>query len=165
MMEHRQGYRALGFASLDEFCGAPAPRGLGRPRPQIDEEIGLRLQAQRQAELAQPLQAHGGAYTKTGGRGNKLHYNCNVVSPQNGNSASYLTARIARDRPDVLERMKAGAYRSVRAAAIDAGIVKDEKRLRVPYDPARAARALRRAFTPAQVAQLIKELQDADTAA
>lgn len=40
------------------------------------------------------------------------------------NGVSYLTARIARDRPDILERMKAGEYRSVRAAAIDAGIVK-----------------------------------------
>ncbi len=37
-----------------------------------------------------------------------------------------LTARIARDRPDVLERMKAGEFRSVRAAAIEAGIVKPE---------------------------------------
>ena len=40
------------------------------------------------------------------------------------NNAEYLTARIARDRPDILEEMKAGKYRSVRAAAIDAGIVK-----------------------------------------
>jgi hypothetical protein len=42
-----------------------------------------------------------------------------------GNDVSYLTARIARDHPDILERMKAGAYKSVRAAAKEAGIVKD----------------------------------------
>jgi hypothetical protein len=41
-----------------------------------------------------------------------------------GNKADYLTARIARDRPDVLERMKAGEFPSVRQAAIAAGIVK-----------------------------------------
>lgn len=41
-----------------------------------------------------------------------------------GNSADYLTRRIARDRPDILERMKAGEFPSVRAAAIEAGIVK-----------------------------------------
>jgi hypothetical protein len=40
--------------------------------------------------------------------------------------ADYLTARIARDRPDILERMKHGDYKSVRAAAIDAGIVKQQ---------------------------------------
>lgn len=41
-----------------------------------------------------------------------------------GRGADYLTARIARDRPDILERMKAGEFRSVRQAAIEAGIVK-----------------------------------------
>jgi hypothetical protein len=40
-----------------------------------------------------------------------------------GNSAEYLVARIARDRPDILEKMKAGEYRSVRQGAIDAGII------------------------------------------
>ncbi len=32
-------------------------------------------------------------------------------------NADYLTARIARDRPDILDRMKDGEYKSVRAAA------------------------------------------------
>jgi hypothetical protein len=31
-----------------------------------------------------------------------------------GDHAEYLTARIARDRPDILERMKAGEFLSVR---------------------------------------------------
>ena len=39
-------------------------------------------------------------------------------------NADYLTARIARDRPDILERMKAGEFPSVRAAALEAGIVR-----------------------------------------
>ena len=34
-------------------------------------------------------------------------------------------ARIARDRPDILERMKAGEFTSVREAAREAGIIKD----------------------------------------
>jgi hypothetical protein len=41
-----------------------------------------------------------------------------------GNDLNYLTARIARDRLDILERMKAGEYRTVRQAAIDAGIIR-----------------------------------------
>lgn len=40
-----------------------------------------------------------------------------------GNNAAYLTARIKRDRPDILEDMKQGKYKSVRKAAIDAGII------------------------------------------
>ena len=34
-------------------------------------------------------------------------------------------SRIARDRPDILERMKAGAFTSVREAAREAGLIKD----------------------------------------
>jgi hypothetical protein len=40
-------------------------------------------------------------------------------------NADYLTARIARDHPEILERMKQGQFKSVRAAAKEAGIVKD----------------------------------------
>ena len=48
---------------------------------------------------------------------------CNL-GPKGGTSADYLSRRIARDAPAVLERMKAGEFPSVRAAAIEAGIVK-----------------------------------------
>ena len=49
-----------------------------------------------------------------------------IKAVQGGTSADYLARRIARDRPDVLERMKTGAYKSVRAAAKDAGIVREK---------------------------------------
>ena len=39
--------------------------------------------------------------------------------------ADYPTRRIARDFPEILERMKSGEFRSVRAAVKEAGIVKD----------------------------------------
>lgn len=41
-----------------------------------------------------------------------------------GNSQHYLLRRLARDRPDILERVKAGEFESARAAAIEAGIIK-----------------------------------------
>ena len=41
-----------------------------------------------------------------------------------GNIAEYLTARLARDRPDILTRLEAGHYPSVRAAALEAGIMR-----------------------------------------
>jgi hypothetical protein len=40
-----------------------------------------------------------------------------------GHAANYLARRIARDRPDILQEMKDGKYRSVRQAAIAAGII------------------------------------------
>lgn len=46
--------------------------------------------------------------------------NYQTYSGEFGTAAPYLSARIARDHPDILARMRAGEYRSVRAAAITA---------------------------------------------
>ena len=54
------------------------------------------------------------------GRGKKLPRTQKV---QSGNRSVYLVNRIARDRPDVLERMKAGEFETVRQAARAAGIL------------------------------------------
>jgi len=53
-------------------------------------------------------------------------------------------ARIARDHPDVLRRMQEGEYTSMRAAAIDAGILKP--RVSIPLVVEDAARLLKRHF-------------------
>lgn len=75
-------------------------------------------------------------------------------------SADYLTGRIARDRPDVWERMKAGEFKSVAAAARAAGIpYKVPKRINLS-DPASVAAAIRRYFSEEQVQQLIRALQE-----
>jgi hypothetical protein len=61
-----------------------------------------------------------------------------------GNNATYLTARIAYERPDILERMKVGEYQSVYSAAIDAGIPHVIRRS--PRNPDRVAERLIRAW-------------------
>jgi hypothetical protein len=66
--------------------------------------------------------------------------------------ADYLTARIARDRPDILERMKAGEFPSVRAAALEAGIVKPT--MIVTIEAAAIIRAIHQHCTPEQVAEI-----------
>ena len=67
----------------------------------------------------QPLAAHGeiGNGRKDESRGD------NVNSTFSGNSQSYLLRRLARDAPEVLERIKSGEIKSARAAAIEAGII------------------------------------------
>lgn len=62
-----------------------------------------------------------------------------------GTDPRYLEARIERDRPDILARLDAGEFRSVRAAAIEAGIIDPDKskRYSLPADPEAAARYLR----------------------
>jgi len=55
------------------------------------------------AKIAQPLAPQRGVRIES------IDYNCNQLSRDGiGNNAKYLTARIARDRPDILGRMKAG---------------------------------------------------------
>jgi hypothetical protein len=77
---------------------------------------------------------------------------------QGGNSTNYLTARIARDRPDILERMKAGEFKSVRAAAIEAGIARKE--FRCQSDPIAVVRTIRRTFSFDDINEITQMLID-----
>jgi hypothetical protein len=77
-------------------------------------------QVQRMAATAQPLQPaenHPGP-----GRGHTKKPNEKAKA---GNRSDYLVARMARDRPDIMERMKAGEFSSVSEAARAAGSVRD----------------------------------------
>jgi hypothetical protein len=58
------------------------------------------------------------------GRGHKAPKTRRKLRVKGSGGQKYLVSRIARDRPDVLERMKQGEFLSVRQAAIAAGIVK-----------------------------------------
>ena len=48
-------------------------------------------------------------------------------SSSKGTNATYLTARLKRDAPDIATRLERGEFKSVRAAAIEAGIVNAPK--------------------------------------
>lgn len=86
-----------------------------------DDEEAHRLLLCVSAEEALPIGGHGGD-RKTENAASTLFNN---VDRQRGTSSEYYTARIARDAPEVLEQMKAGAFKSVRAAAKAAGIIRD----------------------------------------
>jgi len=69
-------------------------------------------QVQRMAAVAQPLlpaENHPGP-----GRG---HTKRPHEKAKAGNRSDYLVSRIARDRPDILARMKAGDFATVRVAS------------------------------------------------
>jgi hypothetical protein len=76
-------------------------------------------QVQCMAETAQPLQPAENHPRSGRGHTKKPHEKAKA-----GNRSDYLVARIARDRPDILEQMKAGEFTSVREAARAAGLVK-----------------------------------------
>jgi hypothetical protein len=74
-----------------------------------------------------------------------------------GTSARSLTERIKEQRPDILERMKANEFRSVRAAAIEAGFVRPTAVIYTD-SPKDAARAIKRHFKGKDLEILKQEL-------
>jgi hypothetical protein len=88
-------------------------------RNDMDQHERKRRQVQRMAATAQPLQPAENHPGPGRGHTKKPHEKAKA-----GNRSDYLVARIARDRPDILEQMKAGEFTSVREAARAAGLVK-----------------------------------------
>lgn len=147
LMREHEGWKTLldangkPFDSYEAFSVAPRPFGLGYATADIDHIIAERKTAERLAREAKPLRKPG---PPKGSRNaaklareskplNKAKAAKNNVADSNiisgarnrltgSENPKYLTARIARDRPDILERMKAGEFKSVRQAAIEAGI-------------------------------------------
>ena len=95
------------------------------------------------AEDAVPLRMHGGSRTD------------NIRSGDFGTSQTYLLRRLARDAPEILERVKAGEFKSARAAAIEAGIIKPVPTIRVTSDMQAVAAKLCQHLTREQRIRLI----------
>ena len=105
------------------------------------------------ASKTQPLAA---VDTPGPGRGHKTLDKINPL--QGGTSQSYLLRRIARDRPDILERVKSGEFKSARAAAIEAGIIKPVPVASLVEDPSKAAVAILKKMGPEWCQQLVASL-------
>lgn len=130
--------------------GVGTLRGTGYSGP-IPASQAQRVAAQAQkAEDAEPI-------PKRGTIGNGRRDSNNYVYG-NDRGADYLTARIARDRPDILEDMKQGKYRSVRQAAIEAGIVTPSTRYSLPSDPIAAAHYLAQRVDKEWLQTMVDEL-------
>lgn len=82
----------------------------------------------------------------------------NVRPSSHGNSQAYLLRRLARDAPEILERVKAGEFKSARAAAIEAGIIRPVPTVRLVDDPVKVAAAIKRHLTRDQLVELVEAL-------
>lgn len=130
-----QGFQELGFLSWEDFC----QKRLQSQAEELEATISKRIAAQEMAKQYEnvPVNNNGGD------RKSELYYNSDFPVPkviERGTSSEYITRRIARDRPDIIRRMKAGEFPSVHAAAKEAGIVKDK--FQMPTDPTAAGRYL-----------------------
>lgn len=115
------------FASFDTFC----ERELGRTLEEVEAVVeGVRLlgrscteaEAKTAAEVMQrapELAKHGGDRKTEAGRDQGRD-----ATLKNRRDSSYLAARLKRDHPEIAKRVEAGEFKSMRAAAIEAGIVR-----------------------------------------
>jgi hypothetical protein len=98
------------------------------------------------------------------GEGNP-HGNRDIITVRSqgngGTSAAYLAARLKKaGRDDLLcEIGPDKRFKSVRAAAIEAGIIHPVPTIRLVPDPVKVAASIRRHLDPQQVASLVEELQ------
>ena len=108
--------------------GDNAIRLIKREMPDYDERLAEDRRKNGAGKAAEnPLKEHGNGP----GRGNKRGDNITSFNEQErGTKAAYLLARLARDHPDILSDYELGRYKSVRAAAIAAGIIKVQS----PYE-------------------------------
>ena len=119
----------------------------------IGDELQARARTSEQAVIAIPLRRNGGA-RKKGEQSNP-----SMADRKYGNNAAYYTARIARDRPDILERMIRGEFSSVRAAAKEAGIYRNPqpraKKVTVNGDVEKLAHRIRELLGPADFGRFV----------
>ncbi len=159
----------LGFASVDAFVREGlgldpalvgwAIEGLRAMKPDepiaFDAAVKKGMKVAAIAKVARPLgpakPVPGSPSRNPLGRGNGIKRDNIPLDNNRGTSAAHLTARIARDAPAVHERMKAGEFPSVRAAAIEAGVVK-------PPDPIKVAVLAFRRLKGKQVAAFKREV-------
>lgn len=148
------------FRDFDDFCSAKPPHGLGRPFSEIRPYIEAVKGSVATAVVTAPvLDEHGGQRAGAGRPGDArpqvIQVATGKLDSRGGNASSYLAARIARDAPEVAEQMKAGAFKSVRAAALKAGIVKAPDPVKV------ARRELRRASAAQPEGSISSDLRGA----
>jgi hypothetical protein len=164
IFEQHEGWRlltdknGLPFASAEEWAQAPQPYGLGRSWLDVRRAATARQRVQ-QAETGE---AQRGGDRKSEQSKEKFSFDLQKDrAEQNGISrpTQRKLDRLARDHPDLHERVKAGEL-SAHRAAIEAGFIKDNPRVSIPMDnPTSAARIIQERMTPDQIAELIDHLE------
>ena len=168
-VEEAEEYRMwerTGYANLDEYIRVGleldpdmvhwARQGLARldtsqPIP-YGQAVETGKTAAQKLHEAPKLKQHGG--TRNTGQ------DYNIILPSNqGTEAKYLAGRLKRDHPEIADRVARGEYRSIRAAALDAGIIKPKKT--VPIDtPERAIQALLRVFSADELRRALDNVDE-----
>ena len=175
--KHLASQKGKPFRCYEAFCVEPQPFGLGYRPQDIERIIGERRERQVK-EIAGKIEAakRPGApdgnqnarrpesepaadlpLMRMGAENKRTHSPVDSPKRPGPLTQDRLTSRIARDRPDILDRMKAGEFSSVRKAALEAGIVRPE--FSIPVEPHGAARRILSRFQGEPLLELIRALQ------
>ena len=111
------------------------------------------------ARQAQPLAYHGEIGNGRGDESRVAISHSKPVNQLSSDSHERILRRLARDAPEILERVKAGEFRSARAAAIEAGIITPFPSIQLK-DPAPTAQKLLAKKGQAWCLQLMEELSE-----
>lgn len=120
-----------------------------RVEPVTKAEVETALCNAATTAQAQPLAAHGtNQHREEEDRGDS------VTTSSKDRGQSYFLRRLARDAPEILEKVRTGEIKSARAAAIEAGIIKPVPTVRLVADMAVVAGKLCQHLTYEQRIQL-----------
>lgn len=100
----------------------PLPALLAKLKRGEDVTPDLR-EARERMRATEPARAHGANRYTTADEG-KDSRGSDRTSRSRGETATYLAARIKRDHPEIAEQVEDGLFKSMRQAAIAAGIIK-----------------------------------------
>lgn len=121
----------------------------------VGDAAEARLKVIDLAVQAKPLRKHGGVNGH-----NKSDEGVPAHLHRGAKNADYLTARLARDFPEIHERMQMGEFKSVAAAAREAGIYPDKpKTITASPDKGRLAKSLLQAYGADGCEELIEVLR------
>lgn len=117
-----------------------------------------RMRVQTLAAQARAIQRQG----RPNNGESKKGYNGNIIPSSRGNNATYLLGLMARDYPDMLERVKDGEFESVRAAAREAGIplAQPKPTMSLGDDVDKVALKLKARYTAEQIRRIVEVLTE-----
>lgn len=130
-VRQHSAWRVLGFQSMKEFCEKKLGRTIDEVNRIIDGVNNLRRQGHTgPISESQALNQHGGDRRSEEAKENQVtNGHLKPASKVGPNSKERLTRKLKRDAPEFLGRLQAGEFKSVRQAAIAAGVLKVKSRL------------------------------------
>lgn len=156
LAEAEEFYKELGYSSADEMLkeALEIPPDWVRMAAAVLEASGQNL-SKAEVDHAIELKSHGGDRRSEQARQDQ---GSDLTLKTRGENADYIKARLRRDHPEIAEQLQRGEFRSARAAAIEAGIIKPVPTIRLVNDINKVAQAISRHLNDEQRIALAEAL-------